>query len=70
LDGISFRPKEDLKLTIKKHMINLTDEEKQTLLDMTWKDTGKARKLKQAIIMLKVHEGLIDPQITSILGVG
>ena len=53
----------------KKYIINLTDEERQKLLDMTRKGEMKARKFKRAMILLKGDEGLTDPQIMAALNV-
>jgi transposase len=51
------------------YIINLTDEERQSLLAMTRKGQVKARQMKRAMILLKANEGLSDPQIMSALGV-
>jgi transposase len=53
----------------KKHLINLTIEERQTLLEMTRKGTAKARQFKRAMILLKADEGLSDPQIMAALNI-
>lgn len=53
----------------KKYVIKLAAEEQQRLLDMTRKGTLPARKFKRAMILLKAHEGLTDPQIMAALGV-
>jgi transposase len=53
----------------KKYLINLSDEDRQTLLHMTRKGTLKARKFKRAMILLKADEGLSDPQIMAALNV-
>src|SRR4030042_1163000 len=53
----------------KKYIINLTDEERQNLLDITRKGEIKARKFKRAMILLKADEGLSDPQIMAALNV-
>ena len=53
----------------KKYIINLTDEERQKLLDMTRKGEIKARKFKRAMILLKADEGLSDPQVMAALNV-
>lgn len=47
----------------KKYLINLSDEEHETLVDMTRKGEIKARKFKRAMILLKADEGLTDTQI-------
>lgn len=53
----------------KKYLINLSDEERQALLEMTRKGEIKARKFKRAMILLKADEGLTDPQIMAALNV-
>ena len=53
----------------KKYIIELTDEERQKLLEMTRKGEIKARKFKRAMILLKADEGLTDPQIMAALNV-
>ena len=53
----------------KKYIINLSDEERLKLLDMTRKGEIKARKFKRAMILLKADEGLSDPQIMAALNV-
>ena len=53
----------------KLYLINLNEEEQQTLLDMTRKGKIKARQMKRAMILLKANEGLSDPQIMSALNV-
>ena len=53
----------------KKYLINLSDEEKQQLTEITQKGTLKARKLKRAMILLKANEGLTDAQIVSAVDV-
>ena len=53
----------------KKYLINLTQEECETLLGMTSKGVVKARQMKRAMILLKAVEGLSDPQIMAALNV-
>ena len=53
----------------KKYLINLNDEEHQTLLTMTRKGKIKARQFKRAMILLKADEGLSDPEIMVALNV-
>lgn len=53
----------------KKYLINLSDEERQTLLELTRKGEINARKFKRAMILLKADEGLSDPQIMAALHV-
>jgi transposase len=53
----------------KLYRINLNDEEHQSLLEMTSKGKIRARQMKRAMILLKAHEGLSDPQIMAALNV-
>jgi len=53
----------------KMYVINLSDEERQMLLEMTRKGEIKARKFKRAMILLKADEGLTDQQIMAALNV-
>lgn len=53
----------------KLYLIDLNDEERQSLLEMTRKGQIKARQMKRAMILLKAHEGLSDPQIMAALNV-
>jgi transposase len=53
----------------KKYLINLSDQERQSLVEMTRKGTAKARKFKRAMILLKADEGMSDPQIMAALNV-
>jgi transposase len=53
----------------KMYLINLSDEERQMLHEMTRKGEIKARKFKRAMILLKADEGLSDPQIMAALNV-
>lgn len=53
----------------KMYLINLSDEERQVLLEMTQKGEIKARKFKRAMILLKADEGQTDQQIMAALKV-
>lgn len=53
----------------KKYLINLNDEERQVLAELTRKGEIKARKFKRAMILLKADEGLSDREIMSALKV-
>ncbi len=53
----------------KMYLINLSDEERQALLEMTRKGEIKARKFKRAMILLKADKGLTDQQIMAALNV-
>jgi transposase len=57
------------KMPRKLYLIDLNDEERQSLLEMTRKGQIKARQMKRAMILLKAHEGLSDPQIMAALNV-
>jgi transposase len=47
----------------KKYIVDLNDEERNQLPDLTHKGTVSARKLKRAQIVLKAAEGWTDEQI-------
>ena len=53
----------------KKYLINLNEEERQTLEALTRKGKAKARQFKRAMILLKADEGLSDPQIMAALNI-
>jgi len=53
----------------KLYRIDLNDEERQSLLEMTRKGKIKARQMKRAMILLKANEGFSDPQIMAALNV-
>ena len=53
----------------KKYLTNLSDVEREKLLQMTHKGTLKVRLFKRAMILLKADEGLSDPQIMASLNV-
>jgi len=53
----------------KKYLINLSDTDREMLVQMTHKGTLKARQFKRAMILLKADEGLSDPQIMAALNV-
>jgi len=53
----------------KMYLINLSDAERQLLLDLTSKGEIKARKFKRAMILLKSDEGLTDEQVMAALNV-
>ena len=53
----------------KMYLVNLADEDRQTLLEMTRKGKINARKLKRAMILLKADEGLTDQQVMAALNV-
>ena len=51
----------------KKYIVRLTDEERQSLLEMTSKGQIGARTMKRAQILLKADEGLKDAEIMNAL---
>jgi transposase len=53
----------------KKYIINLSEEERNDLVQLTHKGTIKARQFKRAMILLKADEGLSDPEIMAALNV-
>ena len=53
----------------KKCRNTLSEEEQQQLDDLTRKGKAKAREFKRAMILLKVNDGLTDPQIMAALNV-
>ena len=53
----------------KKYLVNLNDDEREELEEMTRKGTLKARQFKRAMILLKADEGLTDPQIMAAIDV-
>jgi len=53
----------------KKYLINLSDDDREKLEQMTRKGSLRARQFKRAMILLKADEGLSDPQIMAALNV-
>jgi transposase len=53
-----------------KYIVNLTQEEREQLLQFIRKGTSSARKLARARILLKADEGLSDEQVAQALHVG
>ena len=53
----------------KTYLINLNEDDRAKLLEMTRKGSLKARQFKRAMILLKADEGLSDPQIMAALNV-
>jgi len=53
----------------KKYLINLSDTDREKLVQITRKGTLKARQFKRAMILLKADEGLSDPHIMAALNV-
>ena len=56
-------------MPMKKYLINLNEEEHQTLLEKTSKGKINARQMKRAMILLKANEGKSDPEIMAALNV-
>jgi transposase len=54
----------------KVYIINLTDDERQQLLDLVKKGRASARKLNRAHILLQAHDGATDETIAASLHVG
>jgi transposase len=54
----------------KKYIVELTDEERASLLTLTKKGQVRARKLKRAQILLLADEGKPDDEIAAVLHVG
>jgi transposase len=61
--------KEVPKMARKKYIVSLSNEERETLREMTRKGDIKARKMKRAMILLKADEGMTDPQIMAALSI-
>jgi transposase len=57
------------KMPRKKYHINLSNEERQQLSELTNKGTVKARQLKRALVLLKANEGLTDEKIMAAINV-
>jgi len=53
----------------KKHIIQLSDQERQQLKHITKRGTHQSRVIKRATILLKSDEGLIDKDIAAQTGV-
>jgi transposase len=54
----------------KKYIVNLTDQERETLLALTKKGSVRARKLNRAHILLQADAGATDAAIAAALHVG
>jgi len=57
-------------LPAKKYIIDLTRDERETLLQLIRKGKPSARKVTRARILLKASEGLTDAQIAAALNTG
>lgn len=54
----------------KLYIVNLTDDERQQVLDLVKKGQASARKLNRAHILLQAHDGATDQAIAASLHVG
>ena len=54
----------------KRYRINLTQDEREQLLDIARKGKSSARKVKRSLILCKADEGLTDQQVSQALLVG
>ena len=54
----------------KLYIVNLTDDERQQLLDLVKKGRASARQLNRAHILLQAHDGATDAAIAAALHVG
>lgn len=57
-------------MTKKMYLVNLTDDERQQLLDLVSKGTASARKFKRAHILLQAQDGATDAAIAKSLHIG
>ncbi len=53
----------------KRYLVNLSDEERESLVEMTRKGIHSSRKLKRVQILLQADQGFSDPQIQAALHV-
>lgn len=53
-----------------KYVIDLRDDEREQLIEITRRGSSPARKLKRAMILLKADEGFNDGQIAQMVDVG
>lgn len=61
---------EDSLLPAKKYLVDLTNDEREALLQLIRKGKPSARKATRARILLKAAEGLTDEQIAAALNTG
>ncbi len=54
----------------KRYRINMTQDEREQLLDIARKGKSSARKVKRSLILCKADEGLTDQQVSQALLVG
>jgi transposase len=53
-----------------KYIVDLSEEEREQLLQLTRKGSSSARKLTRARILLKANEGMTDQQVAMALNTG
>jgi len=53
----------DWEGAVKKYIVELTQEERAGLLELTRKGECKARRIKRALVLLAAHEGKLDREI-------
>ena len=53
-----------------KYVVDLTDDEREQLMEITRRGSSPARKLKRAMILLKADEGIGDGGIAQMVDVG
>ena len=54
----------------KRYLVNLTQDEREQLLDITRRGKSSARKVKRSLILCKADEGLTDQQVAEAVMVG
>ena len=54
----------------KQYRVNLTQDEREHLLDITRRGKSSARKVKRSLILCKADEGVTDQQVAEALMVG
>lgn len=54
----------------KRHLVSLTQEEREHLLEITRRGKSSARKVKRSLILCKADEGLTDQRVAEALMVG
>ena len=54
----------------KRYLVDLTQGEREQLLDISWRGKSSARKVKRSLILCKADEGLTDQQVAEAVMVG
>jgi transposase len=54
----------------KQYLVNLTQDEREYLLDLTRRGKSSVRKVKRSLILFKADEGLTDQQVAEAVMVG